>query len=87
MSSGVLTHNLSPFFPELSQHDSSKELKDSPLYQQLLPEIQKIFSGYEIGEFASPLGQKNSYRAVTWNLERGICFEGIVETLKNNPNL
>ncbi len=87
MTNNSLTHNLNSFFPKLAEHHSSKDLRESELYKRLLPEIQKVLTSHEVGMFASPAKAKESYRAVTWNLERGICFEGIVETLKKNPIL
>ncbi len=86
----TLTHNLNPHFEELSQINSTKELQRSSLYQQLLPEINAVLKGYEVGHFAAPekaTQAKPFYRAVTWNIERGMEFEGILHTLQNHPVL
>jgi endonuclease/exonuclease/phosphatase family metal-dependent hydrolase len=87
MDGTTLIHNLNPFFDDLSQMNSSKDLRKSELYQKLLPEIKKVLNGYEVGAFAPPLGPKPTYRAVAWNLERGMIYEGIVETFKKHPHL
>jgi len=83
----VLKHNLNPFFEDLAQFDSSKDLRKSELYLKLHPEIEKVLSGYEVGTFAPPGAQKHFYRAVCWNIERGIEFEGILHHLQNHPLL
>jgi endonuclease/exonuclease/phosphatase family metal-dependent hydrolase len=81
----LLTHNLTPHFKDLSQIESSKELKKHPVYRQVLPEIQAVLQGYEAGSFAGPAPAKAFYRAVTWNIERGIEFDGILHTLREHP--
>jgi len=87
MNQEPLSHQLNPHFQELAMIDSSKELKKSPLYQKLLPEIKKILNGYEIGFFSNEAPAKPFYRAVCWNIERGIEYEGILHTLKTHPVL
>jgi endonuclease/exonuclease/phosphatase family metal-dependent hydrolase len=87
LMNGTLSHNLNSFFPDLALLDSSKELFKSELYRKLRPEIEKILTGHETGQFAPPAPQKPFYRAVCWNIERGIEFEGILHTLKNHPLL
>lgn len=84
-----LAHNLSPHFPELAKLKNSKELKKSKLFHQLQPEIQRILKGYEVGFFADPSRhpEKPFYRALCWNIERGIEFEGILHSLRNHPEL
>lgn len=83
----VMDHNLNPFFDDLARFDSSKDLKGSELYSKLLPEIQKVLSGYETGGFAAEAAEKPFYRAICWNIERGIEFEGILHQLRDHPLL
>ncbi len=85
--SSSLAHNLNPHFPELAKLKNSKELQKSKLFDQLKPEIQRILKGYEVGFFAPEAAAKDSYRALCWNIERGIEFEGIHHTLQNHPEL
>src|SRR5215831_7117374 len=88
MSEAVtLNHNLSPYFKDLSQAKDSKDLKKHPVYQRVYPEIEAVLRGYETGSFASPATVKPYYRAVTWNIERGIEFEGILHTFRTHPIL
>lgn len=82
-----LQHNLQPHFPELSRLKDSKELRRSRIYQSLEGEIRTVLQGYEAGHFSPELREKPFYRAVTWNIERGIEFEGILHQLKSHPVL
>ncbi|MFO1462802.1 MAG: endonuclease/exonuclease/phosphatase family protein [bacterium] len=83
----TLNHNLSPYFKDLSQVKDSKELKKHPVYQKVYPEIEAVLRGYENGGFAPPAPAKPFYRALTWNIERGIVYDGILHTLKQHPIL
>lgn len=87
MSTATLQHNLHPHFEELSRFNSHKELQSSGIYRKVLPEVKALLQGYEVGRFAPPAPRKPFYRAVTWNIERGIQFEGILYQLKNHPVL
>lgn len=83
----ILSHNLSAHFKELSTAKDSQELKKLPVYQKVYPEIEAVLRGYETGNFAPPAAAKPCYRGVTWNIERGIVFDGILHTLQNHPIL
>ncbi len=87
MQTSPLEHNLSPHFPELAKIQNSKELRKSKLFHRLKPEIQQVLKGYEAGFFANKNDsvKKDSYRALCWNIERGIEFDGILDNLKNHP--
>lgn len=87
MTSNSLTHNLNPHFDILGQLPHTKALEASELYRELLPEIKGVLDNYETGNFAPEAAEQPFYRAITWNIERGIEFEGILETLKNHPIL
>lgn len=84
-----LLHHLTPHFSSLAQRSSMRDLEKDPLYRKLLPEIQRVLSTCEAGEFASPTSAKikTKFRALNWNLERGICLDGILEVLKTHPEL
>jgi endonuclease/exonuclease/phosphatase family metal-dependent hydrolase len=82
-----LQHNLNPHFPELARVKDSKELQRSEVYRRIRSEIRAVLQGYEVGSFAPPAPSKPFYRAVSWNVERGIEFEGVVHQLKTHPIL
>jgi endonuclease/exonuclease/phosphatase family metal-dependent hydrolase len=86
-STTTLQHKLNPHFEELSRYNSHKELKNSEIYRKILPEVVAVLQGYEVGHFAPPAPAKPFYRAVTWNIERGIQFAGILHQLKTHPVL
>ncbi len=87
MAAAVEEVDVGPFFDDLARFDSTKDLTKSGLYQKLLPEIERVLQGHEAGEYAPPAPPKPFYRALTWNIERGIEFEGILHTLQNHPVL
>lgn len=84
----LLTHNLRQHFPALANHNSLVELHASPLFQRLRPEIEAVLHNAEYRRaLNTSLPAKPYYRAVCWNLERGICFDAILDTLKHEPTL
>lgn len=85
--SSTLLHDLTPHFPEFAQFHSTPDLESSQLYQELLPEIERVLEAYEYGEYAAPAAPKSRYRVVAWNIERGTHFQEIVEILKKHPEL
>lgn len=86
MSSSLL-HDLTPHFPEFAQFRSTPDLESSNLYQELLPDIERVLESYECGAYAPAVGPKSRYRVVAWNIERGSHFQEIVEILKKHPEL
>lgn len=80
-----LHHDLHIHFPILGNHHSTKALEGSPLYRELRPKLFKILNSYEMKTIAPTAVPEPYYRAVAWNVERGICFEEIVHFLKNHP--
>lgn len=80
----VLTHRLGDDLRRLAACRSTRELERSTLYQVLAPDIEALTHGYEYGCFAEPYKTtKPFYRAICWNLEGGVNFKGILETLRN----
>ncbi len=84
----LIAHNLKQHFAELARNQSSQELFAHPLYQRLKPEIDAVLQGYELlNRLGLDLEAKPFYRAVAWNVERGICYDAILEQLRTNPIL
>ncbi|MCS6885011.1 MAG: endonuclease/exonuclease/phosphatase family protein [Acidobacteriota bacterium] len=83
----LIVHRLKPYFAELARCQSSKELLANPLYQRLRPEIEAVLNSYEVLNRPDRGERKSFYRAVAWNIERGICFDAILEELKTNSLL
>ncbi len=82
-----LSHNLHPHFDELSRFENSKSLKKSEVFRKVEAQVRAVLESYEVGLFAPPASAKPFYRAVTWNIERGIVFDGILHHLKSHPIL
>jgi endonuclease/exonuclease/phosphatase family metal-dependent hydrolase len=54
----------------------------------LQPEIDRVLNNTRVGDFA-PAGSvvRNSIRALAWNIERGICTEGIIHAIQNRKEI
>ncbi|MEW6733068.1 MAG: endonuclease/exonuclease/phosphatase family protein [Acidobacteriota bacterium] len=84
----TITHTLHPYLAKLAQCQSSKQLRSNKLYQRLQPEIERVLESMEYRRLpANGLAAKSFYRAVAWNIERGICFDDILTVLQNHEIL
>jgi len=83
----MLHHDLSPHFPAFAQNHSTEELEASELFQKLQPQIDAVLHNYETGDYAPDAAPKSRYRAVAWNIERGVHLDGIVDILSKHPEL
>lgn len=84
-----LAHELGAHFAELARFHSTRELEASPLYARLRPEVERVLSGVERGDFTrgheTYAANKGAIRATAWNIERGQRLEGIVRVLSEHP--
>jgi hypothetical protein len=63
-------------------------MEASALYREIKPEVDRILSAVIEENFSpGPDVAASEIRAVAWNIERGSVFEGIVDALKNHPDL
>jgi endonuclease/exonuclease/phosphatase family metal-dependent hydrolase len=98
-SADILDHDLNQYFPDLLKFESTPEMERSELYKTIKPEADRILTSV-IGSFAgkctenteqnsvnSVAEEKPAVSILAWNIERGSRFEGIVDALKNNPQL
>lgn len=91
----ILKHHLARVFPDLLKFESTPEMEKSALYQSIKPEVERILNavvqenlaGFAGSEPSVTAGGSDPVRALAWNIERGNRFEGIVEALKNHPQL
>jgi endonuclease/exonuclease/phosphatase family metal-dependent hydrolase len=87
-----LTHELTPHFDALARFDSTKALRQSPLYARLRPEIERVLSGLVEESFAParPRGaatHAQTIRATAWNIERGKRLPSIIGVLGAHETL
>ncbi|MDX6709515.1 MAG: hypothetical protein QOH96_531 [Blastocatellia bacterium] len=84
-----LDHQLNLHFETLAKISSTKELKENALYRTLERQVDTILNSVDHDSFAQAhqTGESQGIIAAAWNIERGIKFEGIVETLKENSML
>lgn len=84
----ILEHQLNEFFPELLKFESIKETENSAVYKKIKPQVERILNAVVQENFASKsVEDSKTIRALAWNIERGNRFEGIVNALKNHPEL
>jgi len=82
-----IEHDLHPHFPELLRFNSTKSLEESSLYRELKPRILRALNSYELVSTNNSPSAEPYYRAVAWNVERGLCFDEIVHFLKNHSTM
>lgn len=84
-----LVEPLLPSLPELARCRSLAELEAHPLYRKLRPQFEAALAAVDTGgpsrTTAAPA--RPAYRAVAWNIERGIAFEGQLHALRTHPSL
>lgn len=84
----ILEHDLNKYFPELLKFASTAELERSALWTEIQDEVGRIMSAVVVENFAPPASARDStVRALAWNLERGLRFEGIANALATNHDL
>ena len=89
-SVSILDHNLNRYIPELLKFESTAEFENSDLYQKIKPQIERILNAvvcenFAVESFADK--DKKDVSVAAWNVERGNCFAGIVNALKNHDDL
>jgi endonuclease/exonuclease/phosphatase family metal-dependent hydrolase len=85
----ILEHNLNPYFPELLKFDSTAEMEASAVWPKIRDEVERIMSAVVVEQRSVPrtIASEPAIRALVWNLERGIQFEGIANALATQPDL
>ena len=78
---GPIKHELNEYFPDFYRYHSTKKLERSLIYQKNLGEIKNVLASVETANYAVDGHTPRSfYRAIAWNIERGIKLEGIIES-------
>jgi endonuclease/exonuclease/phosphatase family metal-dependent hydrolase len=84
----ILEHHLEDYFSDLLRFESIGELESSAVYQKIKPEVDRILNAVVQEDFAPRIFERSeAVHALAWNVERGNRFGGIVEALKNHPEL
>lgn len=86
----VLDHDLKRHFPELLKFHSTPEMERSALWAEIREEAERILNAVVAEEFAGSGDKREDapyVKALAWNIERGIMFDGIVDALKNHDEL
>jgi len=82
-----LEHDLAQHFDALRAIKTRKQLVRSALWSQIGDEIDRVLDGIEIEDApdAKPLGRV--FRAVAWNIQRGVHLDGLIAALRVHPEL
>src|SRR5438445_744938 len=97
----ILDHDLNKHFSELLKFESTPEMEASELYKSIRPELERIMNAVVVEPISAPgtvatgaieihvttAPDTDVVRALAWNLERGIRFDGIAEALKTHEQL
>ena len=85
----ILDHDLNKFFSELLKFESTPEMERSELYKQIGPDVERIMNAVVVEDLseAPVVAGGSDIKALAWNLERGIRFDGILDALKNHEEL
>ena len=94
----LLAHDLNRYFPELLKFETSVELEGSSIYKEIRVEAERVLNAVVVEDLAPvqiprisiPVEEQAkacTLNALAWNIERGNMFEGIVEALRNHPDL
>jgi endonuclease/exonuclease/phosphatase family metal-dependent hydrolase len=81
----VFEHELNHYLSALSNFHSQKSLERSSLYQALKTKVSEVLGSYELKNWAPSPSPEPFYRAVAWNVERGMNFEGLLHVLATHP--
>ena len=88
--------HLRKYFPALLKFESTAEMEASELYAKIKPEVDQILNSIVLWEPPALAGRyihrdavsdAGHISALAWNIERGNRFSGIVDALKNHPQL
>src|SRR5687768_6489658 len=88
----ILDHDLNQYFAELIKFESTAEMERSELFRKIRVDVERILNAVGVENVTSRVSRSQPdhsipIRALAWNLERGIRFDGILDTLTNNPRL
>lgn len=93
----ILDHKLNQYFPELLKFDSTAEMEASGVWPKVREDVERIMSAVVVGSAVRSARftayerdesrTLNGIRALAWNLERGIQFEGIADALANDDRI
>ena len=87
----ILDHDLNQYFPELLKFESTPEMEASGLYAKILSDVERLMNAVVVEDMSpvqsagfSPYERDksrtlNPVKALAWNLERGIRFDGILD--------
>ena len=84
----ILREEMMPHFPALAECGDTPRLLRHPLYERIAPAAALVLGTAETDTFAAAEAPaRERYRFLSWNLERGIEFDGQLEALRSHDYL
>ncbi len=85
----ILDHDLNRHFPELLKFESTPEMEASDLWKEIRGEAESILNAVVVEHFSDTqdIEPSDSVKALAWNIERGIVFNGILDALQTHEDL
>ena len=84
----LIREQIAPHYGRLAGIRSTPDLLRDPLYQSIEPHVRAVLEFVETGSFsrhAPP--EKERYRVLAWNIERGTQLPGQLEEFRSHPYL
>jgi endonuclease/exonuclease/phosphatase family metal-dependent hydrolase len=86
--SRLIREELAPYFPAWNRCRSSRELFANADYRAVEDKVRAVMDHVETGDFsAGAAPERQRYRVLAWNLERGIELDGQIEAFRTHPYL
>jgi endonuclease/exonuclease/phosphatase family metal-dependent hydrolase len=85
----VLHHDLAPHVAELCAFEGTRALEKSVLYRRIEPGLRRVLEAVVAYDAPAPAidAARPFFRAVAWNIERGLCLDGVIDALAEHPIL
>ena len=84
----LIESELKPHFKALVECGSTPELLAHPVYRSIESTVATVLATTDVGSYApAEAPEKERYRVLSWNLERGVELEGQIEACRTHPYL
>lgn len=83
----TVNHNLNHTFDEIKSFRTRAAFEGSELYRKHGSELEAVSRAVEWDNTFSREAPHEKIRAASWNIERGTCLEGLIETFRNDAVL
>ncbi len=82
-----LQHELAPYYAELRQIRTRKQLETSALWAKIGPEVLRILDAVDVLDAPAAPPLPRAFRVVAWNIQRGQHLDALIAALRDDPVL